>query len=121
MDANPAVYGTNYINHTAEALLLVREVGSWGFRINLDFGTILENQERIDTLCETLQYVQHIHISEPCLLPIRSRQEHKALATQLLLNNYNKYVSIEMKRDSMDPIGNVERALEYVAGIFGDE
>lgn len=119
IEANPAVYGTNYITHTAEALRLVREVDSLGFRINLDLGTMLENNEKMDILSETLQYVQHIHISEPHLLPIRSRLEHELLATELLSNHYNKYVSIEMKRDIEDPIGNVKRTLEYVARIFG--
>ena len=46
MEANPAIYNTNYINTTQEALDLIREVGSDGFRLNLDVGTMLENGER---------------------------------------------------------------------------
>ena len=36
MEANPPIYNTNYINDTKSALDLIEEVGSKGFKLNLD-------------------------------------------------------------------------------------
>ena len=45
MEPNPSIYNTNYINTTEEALILVHTVDSKGFLLNLDLGTMIENNE----------------------------------------------------------------------------
>ena len=41
IEANPPIYHTNYINDTRAALDLVEKVGSRGFLLNLDVGTVV--------------------------------------------------------------------------------
>jgi len=41
MEANPVIYNTNFINETAQAFELVKNVDSPGFLVNVDLGTML--------------------------------------------------------------------------------
>ena len=50
MEANPPIYHTNFINDTQSAIELIEIVNSKGFRLNLDVGTMIENQESVSTL-----------------------------------------------------------------------
>ena len=60
--------------------------------------------------------VNHIHISEPNLETIQQREIHKKLAQKLKENNYQKYISIEMK--NKNNIENVKEIIKYVKGVF---
>ena len=116
LEANPPIYNTNYINTTREALSPIREVGSEGFRLNLDVGTMVENREDVSVLKGSEQLIHHVHISEPGLVPIQQRALHKELAAFLRAFGYQGWVSIEVKR--RDDPGELESMLEYVAGLF---
>lgn len=119
IEANPSIYGTNFINYTLEAVKLVKEVDSEGFKVNLDFGTIIENKENIDEIVNDLEYVNHIHISEPGLLPLSLRDSHKKLAYLLKERLYEGFVSIEMKKSGEQSLLHIENAMSYVAEVFG--
>jgi len=121
IEPNPSIYGTNFINRTEEAVQLVKDVNSKGFRVNLDFGTMIENQEEVKDLKSIIQYVNHVHISEPYLAPILKRTEHKELAKILKDNGYEKFVSIEMKKNGLENLAEIEKILAYVADTFGEE
>ena len=116
MEANPPIYNTNYINTTKEALALIREVGSDGFRLNLDVGTMVENREDVSVLEGAEALIHHVHISEPGLVPIQKRELHRELAAFLRSFGYEGFVSIEVKRQ--DDIGELERMMDYVSGLF---
>ena len=45
MEANPPIYNTNFINDTISAIKLIEQVGSDGFKLNLDLGTVIQNGE----------------------------------------------------------------------------
>lgn len=117
MEANPTIYGTNYINATHEAVDLVKRINHPGFMINFDLGTVIQNQEDILSLREAVVVVNHVHISEPYLAPVIPRLIHKQTMDLLRESGYTGYVSIEMKRDENDAIGNVERAIDYVMNL----
>ena len=117
MEANPPIYNTNYINDTASALELVQQVASDGFKLNLDIGTMIHNDESIDILKGKVNLISHVHISEPGLAPIEKRDLHIQLRDFLKSEGYDRYVSIEMgKRDDTTAI---ENAIMYVKEIFG--
>lgn len=120
IEANPSMYGTNFINYTKEAVKIVKDVNSKGFKVNLDFGTIIANGESMDEIADYVDYVNHVHISEPGLLPICQRYEHKELASLLREKSYKGFISIEMKKDQKDSLENIERAMNYIAEVFGD-
>ena len=87
-----------------------------GIKVNVDFGTIIENRENIETIFDNINLVNHIHISEPNLLKIEERKEHKELAKFLKSIDYDKYVSIEMKQT--ESINNIINVIKYVKEIF---
>ena len=96
MEANPPIYNTNYINDTASALRLIEEVACDGFKLNLDVGTIVYNNESVELLKGKVHLINHVHISEPGLKPIVCRDIHKELKDILLTEGYSGFVSIEM-------------------------
>lgn len=113
MEANPPIYNTNYINDTASALALIREVDSEGFRLNLDVGTMLHNEEAVDLLAGQEHLINHVHISEPHLAPVRERTLHKELIELLRKSGYTGYVSIEMGRQ--EDLSVLENVMAYLA------
>lgn len=117
MEANPVIYNTNYINTTPEAFVLIDEVASEGFKLNLDLGTMIYNQELIYELAGKEKYINHLHISEPNLALIEKRKLHQEMADWLREVRYEGFVSVEMSRQ--DNISDIEKVLCYVKEIFG--
>ena len=116
IEANPTIYGTNFLNTTREAVDFVQEVASPGVKINLDTGTIIANGEDVAEIAVFLHTIHHVHISEPYLEPVRTRGIHAQLAGILTESGFNGYVSIEMKRqDSLGPLFDV---MTYIAEVF---
>ena len=59
-------------------------------------------------------YIHHIHISEPNLVKIVKRELHQDLFKILQENNYQNYVSIEMKEQSLE---DVKEVIDYVSSL----
>lgn len=116
LEPNPVLYGTNFVNTTPEAFELVSLVNCEGFRVNVDLGTILYNQENLEPLVQNLELVHHIHISEPGLAPIGHRQIHAELARLLKKRKYADFVSIEMKNTG--DLREVQAAISYIKEVF---
>lgn len=116
MEANPEIYHTNYINDTPSALELVKRVNSKGFRLNLDVGAMLYNHEDIANLEDNVSLISHVHISEPELKAIETRELHLDLKKILIDGSYQGYVSIEMGKT--DDLSVIEEKMEYVRSIF---
>lgn len=119
LEANPPIYGTNFINGTDEAFRLAEKLDRPGIRVNLDTGTMVENGESCSILKGRIRYVSHVHISEPRLAPVRKRGLHAELAALLREEGYRGYVSVEMK-DCGD-MRAVYDVLEYVRDTFGGD
>lgn len=116
MEANPLIYNTNYINDTKTALELIEQVDSRGFKLNLDVGTMIQNDEFVEELVGYIHLINHIHISEPGLKMIEQRNLHRELMKILSLEGYQRFISIEMgKREDLMEIENV---LKYVRDVF---
>lgn len=114
IEANPPVY-TNYLNGTAEAFALVKRLDNPGLAVNLDLSTMLAQGESLQSFVDDLNYVSHVHISEPGLAPIQKRPEHKELALLLGAVGYQGYVSVEMGCTDLETI---RRTLDYIAEVF---
>ena len=112
IEANPAIYGTNFINRTEAALSLIEDVASDGVRLNLDVGTMIANDESVDVLRGKIHLVNHVHISEPFLKPIQHRLLHAELLSMLSENEYANFVSIEMGK--VDDLEEIKKAMLYV-------
>ena len=112
MEANPPIYNTNFINRTEDAINLIRKVESRGFLLNLDVGTMIENNENVEFLEKNVHLINHVHISEPGLKPIQKRRLHNELVEMLKVGGYQRFISIEVGRQ--DNITKIEKMLEYM-------
>ena len=116
IEANPPIYNTNYINDTVSALELIDAVGSDGFRLNLDTGTMIENKENINDICRKAYLINHVHISEPYLQCIQKRPIHQEIASMLRDSDYKGFISIEVGRqNSIEPLIQM---MDYIKEIF---
>ena len=115
MEANPVIYGTNYINTTEEARDLVRRVGSDGFKLNLDIGTMIYNNESISVVENDIASINHVQISEPSLKAIQERDLHHEIK-YILTDRYDGFVSIEMRKDCS--LEAIQSCMSYVKEIF---
>ncbi len=116
MEANPPIYNTNFINDTESALNLIGKVGSKGFLLNLDLGTMIQNDEDASELIGKVGLINHVHISEPGLKPIEERSIHKEIQALLEKEGYDRFISIEMGK--VDDLAILEEKMNYVRGIF---
>lgn len=119
IEPNPPIYNTNFINTTKEAIKLVKDIDNEGIKINLDLGTIIQNNEDISILKNNINLINHIHISEPNLEYIKERNLHENLIKLLRELNYNKYISIEMK--NQNNIEKVKEIINYVKILVMEE
>lgn len=115
MEANPPIYNTNYINTTEEAFELIDKVDSKGFKLNLDLGTMIYNQEDAALIDKRIDLINHIHISEPNLVPIQKREIHSDVK-RVIDGQYKGYVSIEMGK--VNDLNDIEECMAYVREVF---
>lgn len=109
MEANPEIYGTNFLNGTREACEFVKRVGSTGLKVNIDMGTMIYNKENPHLVKTYKTLVNHIHISFPNLLPIEECEEYRTLRKVLGKIDYSGYISVEMKNT-----GDIQAAKDAV-------
>lgn len=117
MEANPTIYNTNFINTTSSALELIEKVNSDGFKLNLDVGTMVQNEESVWELVGKVHLINHVHISEPYLKPIKQRILHKEIRHILLEEKYEGFISIEMGKVEKNDI--LEERMAYLSEVFG--
>lgn len=111
IEPNPVQYGCRFINTIAEAQVLIEMVNHPRFRLHLDSGIMTLNGET-----EIPNDIAHFHISQPYLAPVGpGTVDHIEMAKRLRDNGYQGWCSVEML-----PSDNLEKSLEYVAGIYGD-
>lgn len=115
MEANPPIYNTNYVNDTLSAFKLIEQVHSEGFKLNLDIGTMIQNEENFRELVGKVSLINHVHISEPRLAPIEKRTIHQEIKEILDKENYQGFLSIEMGKT--DSLKTIEEILHYVKEI----
>ena len=105
IEPNPVIYNTNFINTTTEAFEVCRKIDNPGVKVNVDIGTIVYYEEHIDMLGDNVDLINHVHISEPRLVPIEKRLIHIELIKMLRGLNYSRFFSIEMaNQNSIDLI-----------------
>jgi sugar phosphate isomerase/epimerase len=116
LEANLAIYGTNFLNTTIETIEFIHLLAHPAIKLNFDLGTLIYEHESLDIITDNINIINHIHISEPHLLPIQTRVLHNELANILRKNQYNQYISIEMK--NQDNINLVKDSIIYIKEIF---
>lgn len=115
MEPNAREYGCDFVTTLSEAVDIVRHIDHPGFRIIVDTGNMMLNGETVDELDEAFPYLQHFHISEPFLKKIStSRFDHKRIGDYLKQNDYQGWISIEMRNDlGASNVSVVDECLNY--------
>lgn len=123
IEPNAKEYGTDFINTTMEGLELVKKVNNEGFKLIMDTSTLFMNKEDYSKIIrKAINYIGHVHISEPSLLavPLKENMKHHAKISKILKEiGYDKWIAIEMKKkDSGSNIAAIKSALAFVAEIY---
>ena len=113
VEANPKIYDTTYLTHTLDAIELTKKINNKFFKVNLDLGTVISNNENIDYLLKNyLHYFGHAQISSPNLINLlRYKKDIKMFLNKLSKYKYKKVVSIETMRKS-------KNNLKYLTNII---
>lgn len=122
VEPNPKEYGTDFLTNTIDAANFVRKVANEGFRLHVDLGTMIMNNENIfETMKNVIDVTKHVHISVPYLESVTAYKDHHIeLAQALMALDYAGYASIEMKNSITKPNTiTVEDALQSIAKIYG--
>jgi sugar phosphate isomerase/epimerase len=110
LEANPEIYGTNFINTTEQAFAFVRELASPGWKVNLDIGTVIyecgaEGQRApeparlaqiLALIRENADRIGHVHLSEPRLVPVQKRDLSLQILSARATSGYRGCLSVEM-------------------------
>lgn len=117
IEPNPTIYGGDFITTTKEGVEWVARVDHPGLKLNLDLGTVIENEEDVaEIIKENSAAIAHVHLSLPYLKPLVLQEEHLVALKTLKEKNYQGWVAIEMVTgDSEDPIQDVQQAVSSVA------
>lgn len=122
IEANPAVYGGNFITRAADALKLVKTVAHPALRLHLDTACMTMADDNADEIIkEGKQHLHHFHISEPFLEPIFSsgKVAHQQIASSLKEIGYNGWYSVEMKQPANFSPEIIGEILDKVRDIYG--
>jgi sugar phosphate isomerase/epimerase len=111
LEPNPPFYGTNFINTTTEAFEFVRKIGNSGLKVNIDLGTMISYNENVLLVAENLDLVNHIHISEPKLVPIERRPLHRDIFALPFENCF----SVEMA--NCGDLETTKNIIAYIASL----
>ncbi len=112
---------TDFINSVAEAEKLIRDAGSpSGLGLHIDTkGLIEENEVEASYLSESIKHAKHIHLNDPGLMPPGSTgYDHRAISKIIAGSGYDRFASIEMRRQEPDISHAIIRAVEYVKSVY---
>lgn len=114
IEANPAAYGTNFLNTLEQAEAFVAQVDHPAIALILDLGAMHMNGSFVAVparLPDLAPRLNHVHVSEPDLAPAPAETTRLAPVLQgLRAQGYAKAVSIEMKRPAQG-LAEVQRAV----------
>jgi uncharacterized protein YaaR (DUF327 family) len=94
---------------------LVKKINSKFFKLNLDLGTVIENNESFKNVIEDhIKAIGHVQISVPYLKDIMPyKNTVMKFIKELKRNNYQKYISIE-RLPVYENINNLEKTIKLV-------
>jgi sugar phosphate isomerase/epimerase len=122
MEANPPVYGADWVTTAAEAIALVEAVNHPGFRLHLDTGCMtLAGDSIAETFARGGHLVKHFHVSEPNLAApgTSGPVDHAAFAAALRELNYDGWVSLEMRETQPFELAAFAESVGWLARTYG--
>ena len=101
-------------------LNLVKDVNHPNCRLHLDTKSIINSNEDIGYIAkQCYSYLEHVHVGDPDLMPPGSRGfDHNKIGEALRSLEYEKFVSIEMKKENVANDGVIEKSIDYVKRCY---
>jgi len=120
IEPTPSIYGANFICSTQEAIDFVKAIGHKSLKINLDIGSSILNNEKIEKIItNNIEYIGHLHVSEPYLKTIKlNHYFHRGITQALKSSNYKGIISIEMLSSGKPDIKNISEILSFVKNTY---
>lgn len=116
MEANPAVYGTNFLNEAQAVAEFVKKIAHPAIKMVLDVGAQHLNgtfDESAEFIAEQATLLSHVHMSEPYLDPAPAKVEAAASILKALRSvEYSRWVSIEMKAAPPNSLDEMDQAVQ---------
>ncbi|MGA0605002.1 sugar phosphate isomerase/epimerase family protein [Phenylobacterium sp. VNQ135] len=121
LEANPAMYGCNFMVRTDEAAAMVRAVDHPAVRLQLDVGTMgVEGEDPAAVIAAHADLFGHAHASEPGLVTVGEAGAPHAVAAETIRRlRPDLTVTVEMATQP-DGLAAVTRAVAAVTAAYGD-
>ena len=123
IEPNPPQYNCDFITTSADALELVERVDDPGFGLHLDAAALhLVGEDAATAVARSIHVLHHVHASEPKLGALgEGGVDHAALAAALRANEYQGFVSVEMRHDPQRECkAEMRRVIEFLMRCYGD-
>jgi len=118
LEANPSVYGADFVTRAAEAIDVVGKVDHPGLQVHLDTGCMtLAGDPIAETFRTGFPNLCHFHVSEPNLSPPGSSGtvDHATFAAELHQRRYDGWVSLEMREPAPFTLDGFASAVGWFA------
>jgi D-psicose/D-tagatose/L-ribulose 3-epimerase len=113
IEANPVRYGSDFITSTDESTSLVSRIGSPQIRAQLDLGTCLINNEKLDELNAYSESFGYVHLSNMDLNPLH--QEPNRLVGEYIGNPFaGNNLTIEQKSPPGEASKSIKNSIEFL-------
>ena len=111
---------TEFITSLEEGGEFVNEIDHNFFKLHLDTKSIYETKEDPDTIIEKYKkIIQHVHVGDSGLRePGIVNNNHKNIGKALHKINYNKYVSLEFKKNEIDMKKSITSSIKFVKANY---
>jgi sugar phosphate isomerase/epimerase len=108
IEPNASSYGGQFFTTIAEIVRFLRKHNFNNIFTMCDtHNSWLENKDPIEEVKEYFQYIKHIHVSEPKLIPIDNIESHKRFSQTLKELGYDNIITYEVL-DSENTLNSIE-------------
>lgn len=116
IEANPKIYGSKYLTHTLDAIKFAKIINNRYFKVNLDLGTIISNNEDVNDLIKNnLKYFAHAQISSPKLKNLIKYKKKIRDFLKILSNyKYNNVISIETLKKDKNNLNYIKNIIKLI-------
>lgn len=114
IEPNCKLYKGEYFFNCTEIVSFLRKYKFINIKTMIDTHNLTnENLDPIKEYTDNINYIDHVHISENQLLPIKDINFHKEFAKVLMETGYKKGITYEVKKTS-----NIKEAIEIFSSIY---
>ena len=119
LEANPVEYGCDFLTRHAEVQAFVERLGHPAIVHHVDLGGVALAGEDPVGVIEAAVPLRHLHASTPHLAPPDPNSPLLGAAVDTLARTgYDGWISIEMRRQAVDPVGAVLDAVRAIQAAF---